>query len=104
MVPHSGHHSHVTWPTDSGFDSCFLQNWHSVDSTFDVLHENIPVQVKEAKSKFFRYLKVKNRNQDTEERMADGVRHSHLWQPQIKAALSLWDFGFFLNNPDKHKV
>lgn len=63
---HSCHHSHVTWPTDGGFNSCFLQNWHSVDSTFNVLHENIPVQVKETKSKFFRYLKVGNRNQARE--------------------------------------
>lgn len=104
---HSGHHSHVTWPTDSGFNSCFLQNWHSVDSTFNVLHENIPVQVKEAKSKFFRYLKRRNKNQGTEQRMADCVRPPHLWQPRrrkTEVALNLWDFGVFLNNPDKPEV
>jgi len=55
----------VTWPTDSGFNARFLQHRDSVDGTFNVLHENIPVQIKEAKSKFFRYLKVGNKNQDT---------------------------------------
>lgn len=63
--PSPYHCSHVTWPTDGGFNACFLQHRYSVDGTFNVLHKNIPVQIKEAKSKFFRYLKVGNGNQDT---------------------------------------
>ena len=59
------HCSHITWPADGGFNTRFLQHWYSVDGTFNVLHENVPVQIKEAKSKFFRYLKVGNRNQGT---------------------------------------
>lgn len=42
----------ITWPTDSGFDARPFQHRHSVDGTLDVLHKNIPVQVKEAEGKF----------------------------------------------------
>lgn len=65
---------HITWPTDGGFNARFLQHRYSVDGTFNVLHENIPVQIKKAKSKFFRYLKVGNRNWDTKWSTAESVR------------------------------
>lgn len=69
-------HCRVTWPADSGFNACFLQHRHSVDGTLDVLRENIPVQVKEAKSKFLGYLKVGNGNQDTKQSTAGGTLSS----------------------------
>lgn len=66
----------VTWPADGGFNARFLQHRHSVDGTLDVLRENIPVQVKEAKSKFLRYLKWGNGSQDTKQSTAGGIRSS----------------------------
>lgn len=46
----------LTWATDSRFNSCFLQHRDTVDRAFDVLGEHIPIQIKETKGKFIRYL------------------------------------------------
>lgn len=45
-----------TWSTDSGLDASLLQNRNSVDCTLNILHEYIPVQVKQAEGKLIRHL------------------------------------------------
>lgn len=101
MQPSWCHRCHVTWPADRGFNACFLQHWHPVDGTFNVLCEYIPVQIKEAKSKFFRYLEVQNKNWDIKYSTAEGLRTSQPWQPwrlqQIETAWQiLVSLGFSL--------
>lgn len=51
-----------TWSTDCRLDASLLQIRNSVDSALNVLHEDIPVQVKQAESKFIRHLE-KNTNE-----------------------------------------
>lgn len=45
-----------TWSTDGRLDAGLLQNRNSVDCTLDVLHEYVPVQVKQAEGKLIRHL------------------------------------------------
>ena len=45
-----------TWSADSGFDAGLLQCWDSVDGPLYVLHEHVPVQIKQAKGKLIRHL------------------------------------------------
>lgn len=49
-----------TWSTDSGFDTSPLQSRNTVNGSLDVLHEDVPVQVKQAEGKFIRHLHNKN--------------------------------------------
>ncbi len=45
-----------TWTTDSGFDSSLFQSRYSVHGTVNVLHKDIPVQIKQAEGKLIRHL------------------------------------------------
>lgn len=49
-----------TWSTDGRLDTGLLQNRNSVHCTLNVLHEYIPVQVKQAEGKLIRHLGNKN--------------------------------------------
>lgn len=48
-----------TWSTNSGLDASLLQYRNSVDCTLNMLHENVPVQVKQAERKLVRDLEYK---------------------------------------------
>lgn len=49
-----------TWSTDGGFDSSLFQCRNSVDGPLNVLHENVPVQIKQTEGKFVRHLYDQN--------------------------------------------
>lgn len=49
-----------TWSTDGGFDPSPLQSRNPVNCSLDVLHEDVPVQVKQAEGKFIRHLYDEN--------------------------------------------
>ena len=48
-----------TWSTDGGLDPSLLQIRNSVYGALDMLHEYIPVQVKQAEGKLIRHLRNK---------------------------------------------
>lgn len=54
-----------TWSADRRLDAGLLQSRNSVDCALDVLHEHIPVQVKQAEGKLVRHLQNGNTNKRT---------------------------------------